>query len=107
VCHGVTYDQEMYEYFSNYRYDSAAMNIVYKGMEVYLKKKPKGKKFHDPLALAVAIDPSVCEFREVKRYRENREWGAELQLGTNTYISINADQNKMMEILTDKNNQIA
>jgi hypothetical protein len=40
-------------------------------------------------------------------YRENREWGAKLQLGTNTYIFINADQNKIMEILTDKNNRIS
>lgn len=102
VCHGIIYDQEMHEYLSAYRYDSAAMNIVYKGMETYLKKKPMGKKFHDPLALAVAINPSVCEFREVEMYRKGGSWGARLQSGTNTYISICGDKDKMMRILADK-----
>lgn len=101
VCHGIVYDQEMHEYFSLYKEASVAMRIMYRGMEIYLKKKPQGKKFHDPLALAVSIDPTVCEFREVRMYRARGEWGANLEQGSNTFISIAADKDKMIEILTD------
>jgi hypothetical protein len=38
------------------------------GMTMYLGKKGS-KMFHDPLAVCVAIDPRVCEFREVTLYR--------------------------------------
>lgn len=101
VCHGIVYDQEMHEQFAEHKNKSAGLSIVYKGMDLYLKKKPLGKKFHDPLALAVAIDTSVCEFAEVKMYRKKGEWGANPSQDSNTFISINANKQKMINILTD------
>ncbi len=100
VCHGVVYDAEMHEQFEPFRHDSYAMNLAFKGMDIYLKRKPRGKKFHDPLALAAAIELSVCEFKEVEMYRKRGGWGAELKTGSNTFISIKADTSKMIRILT-------
>ncbi len=99
VCHGVVYDKGMHERFAEYRHQSAGMNLMYRGMETYLNKKPDGKKFHDPLALAVAIDKSVCEFAEVELFRQRGEWGSNLKANTNTFISIRANVDKMIGAL--------
>lgn len=50
VCHQVYYDQKMHERFETIKDKSLALTYIWKGMDVYLKKKHKGKKFHDPLA---------------------------------------------------------
>ena len=101
VCHGVIYDREMHEQFLPYRTKSLGLNYVCKGMDLYLKKHPKGKKFHDPLAAAVLIEPSTCTFAEVQLFRTRGEWGANLSEGSNTFISIDADVEKMVRVLTD------
>lgn len=101
VCHGVIYDAQMQEEFLPFRTKSIGLNYVCKGMELYLKKHPKGKKFHDPLAAAVLIEPTTCTFAEVKLFRQKGEWGANLEEGSNTFISIAADVEKMVQVLTD------
>lgn len=56
-------------------------------MTMYLGKKGS-KMFHDPLAVCVAIDPRVCEFREVTLYRSKQGWGSVLSPGSGTFISV-------------------
>ncbi|MCP4521066.1 MAG: hypothetical protein GY827_05185 [Cytophagales bacterium] len=102
VCHGVIYDYAMHEKFTPFKDDSAGINLAYRGMELFLKKKSKGKKFHDPLALSVAFDKSVCEFREVEMFRKRGGWGANLATNTNTFISIAADEEKIIKVLTQQ-----
>lgn len=102
VCHGIVYDREMHQLFSKCKGRSKGLDLVIEGMQIYLANRPEGKKFHDPLALAVLIDPSVCEFKEVEMFRQRGEWGAQEKEGTNTFISIKADKNKMIEVLTDE-----
>jgi pyrimidine-specific ribonucleoside hydrolase len=104
VCHGIVYDKKMHKRFSKCKGRSIGLDMVIEGMQIYLAKKPEGKKFHDPLALAVLIDASVCEFKEVEMFRQKDGWGAQEKEGTNTFISINADKQKMVEVLTDESN---
>lgn len=99
VCHGVVYDTPMHTEIGK-RLRTPGMELVYQGMAKYLARTPEGKKFHDPLAAAVAIDPSVCVFREVDVYRQKGEWGSRLASGTNTRISIDIDRPKFLDILT-------
>lgn len=98
VCHGMVYDREFHERMHPHRHDSPGLNLVFRGMEKYLAKRPEGKKFHDPLAACVAVDPSIVEFREVEMVRRKGKWGAELKSGTNTWISIAADRERFIGI---------
>jgi len=102
VCHGVLYNQTMHEKFKQAKDRSPGLNLTYRGMDIYLEKRSTGKKFHDPLALAVALDLSVCKFKEVEVYRKGREWGAYIFPGSGTFISIEADIEKMIRVLTDE-----
>ena len=100
VTHGVVYDQYFHEQMRPYKDNCFGLHLIYNGMELYLKKKPSGKKFHDPLAACVVVNPDVCQFEEVELFRRNTEWGAEKQKGTNTFISINVDHEAFFKTLT-------
>lgn len=100
VCHGVVYDWEMHQAFAKVENKNLGLHLIYKGMEKYLEFHPEGKKFHDPLAACVLVDESVCEFREVNVFRSKGEWGSELAENTQTFISVKADKQRMVEILT-------
>jgi inosine-uridine nucleoside N-ribohydrolase len=99
VCHGVAYDREMHEWVGKHKDKSPGLELMYKGMDIYLRKKPEGKLFHDPLAAAAVVDPSVCTFKQVKMYRQKGEWGAQEAEDTNTFISISYDRDKFRDIL--------
>jgi inosine-uridine nucleoside N-ribohydrolase len=99
VCHGVVYDAEMHAQ-TFVRKLTPGMALVREGMEVYLSHRPAGKAFHDPLAAAVALDESVCEFREVEVYRQRGEWGSRLAADTGTRISIALDRERFLDVLT-------
>lgn len=103
VCHGVVYNQKMHERIKSVKNDNLGLSMIYQGMSVYFKKNPDGKKFHDPLAACVAINSSICDFREVEVYREKGEWGSRLKNDTtNTFISISYNQEKFINTLTGK-----
>ena len=102
VCHGIVYDLEMHEQFAPYKNKTAGLNLMYQGMSLYLKRKPSGKKYHDPLALAVAINQNVCEFVPVAMFRKKGEWGARPQSNSNTAIAINANVDLLVKTLTDQ-----
>jgi inosine-uridine nucleoside N-ribohydrolase len=76
------------------------MELVRQGMEIYLAKRKSGKAFHDPLAAAVALDESVCTFREVEVYRERGAWGSRTANGTATTISVSVDRTRFLDVLT-------
>lgn len=102
VCHGVVYDQEMHERIKPFRNNNPGLNLLVDGMEFYLKQKPSGKAFHDPLAACVAISPDICEFAEVEVYREKGEWGSRLKERSNTFISIAVNREKFEKVLIGK-----
>jgi inosine-uridine nucleoside N-ribohydrolase len=100
VCHGVVYDAEFHQKMQPIQSNHLGLALIYRGMDIYLKKNEHGKMFHDPLAACVAIDPSVCVFREVKMLRQKGEWGAELAENTRTLISIAINTDKFWEVLS-------
>lgn len=100
VCHGVVYDKAMHQRMLSIESVTRGFSLMRDGMGIYLQKHPDGKAFHDPLAACVAIDQSVCDFREVEVYREKGEWGSRLSSGMNTFISVKHNQTKFEEILS-------
>jgi inosine-uridine nucleoside N-ribohydrolase len=102
VCHGIVYDQDMHERIKPFRHNNAGLNLIVEGMSKYLKNKPSGKAFHDPLAACVAISSDCCEFKEVEIYREKGEWGSRLKEGTNTFISIHCNRDRFEQVLIGK-----
>ena len=105
VCHGVVYDKQLHEQMLAHCYNAPpSANLdrfqdMVSMMSLYLEDHPGGKMFHDPLAAAVMIDPSVCCFEEVEMYRSKGEWGSKLAKGTNTFISVSVDKDKFYEVL--------
>lgn len=99
VCHGVYWDQDFHKRVATLPKRTAGVDLAYEGMTHYLKKKPEGKMIHDPLALAVAIDPTVCEFREVEVYRSKGEWGSKLSPGSHVQISVSVNRDRLFETL--------
>jgi pyrimidine-specific ribonucleoside hydrolase len=92
VCHGEVYTKELHERYEDVKDRDECTKLIYKAMDIYLKKKPNGKKLHDPLAACAAIDPRVCEFKRVEMYREKGKWGAKRRDDSNTWISWKANR---------------
>ena len=92
VCHGVVYDAAFHERVAAHRDSRESMRMIHAAMDAYLRKRPTGKMFHDPLAACCALDPSIASWREVELYRARGEWGSRLTDGTNTWITVAADQ---------------
>ena len=69
-------------------------------MDAYLKNKPTGKKFHDPLAACCAIDKSIGTWAEVDLYCHHGQWGSKLSSGTNTWIITDYNHAKFVQTLT-------
>jgi len=109
VCHSVNYDTAWHEALgaaATYEERSApkarpavALGMMHKAMDAYLQKKPGGKKLHDPLALAVALDESVCELAEVDLFCQKGKWGSRLSPDSNIWISIAYDAVKFQATL--------
>lgn len=69
VCHRVVYNNELHAGFGE-AVDKAraqemerravALGMLHAAMDTYLKLNSGGKKMHEPLALATALDESVC-----------------------------------------------
>lgn len=100
VCHGVVYDQELHDHIRPLRARAPYLRRIWDGMNVYLQRRPAGKKFHDPLAACCAIDPSIAEWAEVTMFRERGEWGARLAPGSGTQIIVGYDHEAFVRTLT-------
>ena len=101
VCHRVYYDAEMHILFEQLMQVHPAYGLIWQGMDAYLKSYPEGKKFHDPLAACCAIDESIGQWVEVELFREKGEWGARLAESSGTWIIIDYDHQKFIDVLTE------
>lgn len=102
VCHRVVYDRAMHDLFAGLKDKHQSFALVWQGMEAYLSQNPAGKKFHDPLAACCAIDPQIGSWAEVELYREGGEWGARLSPGSKTWISVDYDHAKFIQVMTEQ-----
>lgn len=100
VCHGMVYDRTFHQEMLKMKGIHPAWELLLRGMGIYLERHEGGKKFHDPLAAAVAALPDICTFREVTLYRKGGGWGSEPSQGSGTWISIAADREKLIRFLT-------
>jgi pyrimidine-specific ribonucleoside hydrolase len=100
VCHSVVYDDEFHMALGRSRHrHPKSFGMMYDAMDDYLRRRPGGKKLHDPLALAVAIDESVCKLVEVHLFCQKGKWGSKLCPGSNIWISIAYDVNRFRSTL--------
>ena len=93
VCHGVIYDRKVLNENIN-----QGVKWINDAMREYLRKKPEGKMFHDLLAVATLIDPSICEYAEVEVYREKGLWGSRPKEGSNTWITTKVDKERFWDV---------
>lgn len=107
VCHRTNYDDALHESLGAAAHEArargegrrgAALGLLHSAMGSYMRAKG-GKKLHDPLALATALDESVCQLAEVSVFRDNSGWGSKLAAGSGTWISIDYDDCAFREAL--------
>lgn len=104
VCHGVAWDRDFHNRVGALKRRTDGLELCFRGMDLYLQKKPEGKLLHDPLAMAHAIDRRVCDLALVHLYRQKGEWGSQLPPlsdDLNTWISISVDRERFFETLTE------
>merc|ERR1719323_1629557 len=75
--------------------------MMYNAMDDFLRRSLGGKKLHDPLALAVALDESVCELVEVKLFCQKGKWGSRLCPGSGTWISTAHNAQQFQRVLLE------
>jgi pyrimidine-specific ribonucleoside hydrolase len=101
ICHGVYYNRELHERVAEFKDKSLSLNLIYQGMDKYLQKKPKGKKFHDPLAACCAINPTIGTWAEVELYRKKGKWGSKFSDSPNANIIVKYDHEAFVETLIE------
>ena len=101
VCHGVVYDAAMHDFMVDHKGKNLGLDLLIDGMSFYLKKKPGGKAFHDPLAACVAINKDVCKFESVELYRHKGEWGSRRSENPNAEISIQVDMDAFRQTIVE------
>jgi inosine-uridine nucleoside N-ribohydrolase len=99
VCHGLAYDRYLHEEVKVVKDSHAGLALMYEGMERYLKKNPQGKLFHDPLAAAVAINATVCQYAQVELYEQKGQWGCSRSTTSNKFITTRIDRAKFRQVL--------
>ncbi|MFB2980067.1 hypothetical protein [Microseira sp. BLCC-F43] len=60
VCYGICYDWEMHGQLAAVKDKSLSLSLIWQGIDIYLRVRPHGKVFHDPLAACCAIDQSIA-----------------------------------------------
>jgi inosine-uridine nucleoside N-ribohydrolase len=98
VCHRVIYDRDLHKLVDTKRGQSQSLDLIWQGMESYFDSNPNGKMLHDPLAACCAIDPHIGEWREVSLFKEGNGWGASLDDNTFTYIIIDYNHPKFLNV---------
>jgi pyrimidine-specific ribonucleoside hydrolase len=109
VCHDVVYDGAWHKAMGAAAEAEArraptsrrakAFGMIHSSMCEYLRRRPGGKKLHDPLALAVALDESVCQLAEVELFCQKGQWGSRLMPGRDVWISVAYDAPKFLDAL--------
>jgi inosine-uridine nucleoside N-ribohydrolase len=102
VCHGVAWDRKFHERVRGLSKRTSGLDLVFHGMDRYLAEHDAGKLLHDPLAMAVAIEPDICEFKRVEMYRQKGEWGARLKPDSDVQIAVALrDKQRFFDVLTE------
>jgi len=109
VCHSACYDDEWHAALgaaveaeacsAPQSRRAVALGMMHSAMDEYLRRRPGGKKLHDPLALAVALDESVCELVEVELFCRRGQWGSRPRPGSGVRISVAYDASKFRAAL--------
>lgn len=99
VCHGVVFDQAMWDRLNDAPDKHPGIEMVLKGMASYLQRHPKGKKFHDPLAAMCALNPDIGEWAQVEPYREKGEWGCKPSTTSGVHIITSYDHELFIETM--------
>jgi pyrimidine-specific ribonucleoside hydrolase len=105
VCHEALYDRESWhKALGDVIKQSGCppgLQLMYRAMDNYLQNK-SCKKLHDPLALATALDNSVCKLVEVDVTHQKNGWGSTLAPGSGIWISIQYDPEKFQAVLLSR-----
>lgn len=101
VCHGLAWNADFHHEMGLVK-RTPGLELVYQGMEKYLKRHPEGKLLHDPLAAMVMLSNDIVETRPVDVYRaSNGEWGCHLNADSAVSISISANHQKFASVLVE------
>ncbi len=100
ICHGVIYDSAMHEIIGAARHGSQSLELIWRGMDAYLRRHPAGKKLHDPFAACCAIDPAIGTWAEVAMVRERDGWRALPATDSHTWVITDYDRARFLEVLT-------
>ena len=105
VCHGIVFDVAMRRSLDRRLAARAApvrpgLALMLSGLEAYLVERPSGKALHDLLAAACAVEERVCSLREVEIFRERGEWGARSAVDTGTWITVDVDRERLLDVLS-------
>lgn len=103
VCHGVVYDQALHARLGKVATEAGTLRRVHDAMATYLRRKPGGKKFHDPFAAMCALDLDVADWREVEVVHHPGEWSgmwsSHLAPGSGTWITVAAHHERFAQTL--------
>ncbi|WP_283137344.1 nucleoside hydrolase [Rhizohabitans arisaemae] len=100
VTHDIRYDRDFHERLRPYRDRTPGLDLLFSGMERYLRKKPGGKLLHDPAAACAAVDPAIATWAEVEIVRaEDGTWGSLPAVGSGTFITVAMDRRRLFEVL--------
>lgn len=99
VCHGVYYDRALHERVAQVRTNSQSLALIYEVMDGYLRRKPEGKKFHDPLAACCALNPHIGRWAQVRMERTREGWGALPDADSNTWIITGYEHEEFVQTL--------
>jgi inosine-uridine nucleoside N-ribohydrolase len=104
VCHGVYFDDEikrsMYSKLHKINKGHGRENLLLRRyLNTFVYNCRDGKKLHDPLAAACAIDTSVGTWAKVDLYRRKGQWGAILNPESKLEIIIDYDRPRFIEVL--------
>ncbi len=104
VCHGVLWSSQFQARLKNYLNNNkipirTGLSSMIYGLDLYYEIKQQDKALHDLVAAACVFDENVCKFKEVEIYREKGEWGARETSKTNTWISVEFNQERFIEVI--------
>jgi inosine-uridine nucleoside N-ribohydrolase len=100
VCHRVMYEQNLHQYILPFTKQSLSLQLIWQGMDVYLKQNPAGKMLHDPLAACCAIDEAIGTWVQVAPYREGNAWGSQRSNSSGTWIIIDYSWERFIQTFT-------
>lgn len=101
LTHRVAWDKELDIKVAEYKDKPDYLILISEVMHKYLNFKPGGKKLHDILAGACAIDQSIFKYVEGNLYPFKNGYGTKLENNTNTFVSIDYDKDKFFSCLLD------